>query len=251
MTSRKNQDHPKAAVSIAAARPSERSFSLVETVVAVALIAFLIVEMSGVNGNAINFADYSRKALQASYLAKRLLAQVEYQASWRTPLKDIATNEKDHAFEDAPDFKYDLSIEPLPNSLDLMFKILSGGLFGDDKDKKDAGGGEDNDKDNDKDGMGAMLEQMKGMIQTAVGDDPIWIAKVSVSWPEGARRSSVDMAMVITDIKKLETTLVPLLQKTPQAPSSAGVPPGALPTNSAQPQGGGNTGAGAGNMGGP
>jgi hypothetical protein len=241
MTSRKNQDHHKAGTSVAAARPNERSFSLVETVVAVALIAFLIVEMSGVNGNAINFADYSRKAMQASYLAKRLLAQVEYQASWRTPLKDIATNEKERGFEDAPDFKYDLSIEPLPNSLDLMFKILSGGLLGGDKDKADG-------EADDKGGMGAMLDQMKGMIETAVGEEPIWIAKVSVSWPEGARRSSVDMAMVITDIKKLETTLVPLLQKAPQVPGG-NQPPGAIPPNPVPPNGGG--GNGAGNAGGP
>jgi type II secretory pathway pseudopilin PulG len=219
MISRKNQDHPKLTASMASQRPGERSFSLIETVVAVALIAFLMVEITGVNGNAINFADYSRKALQASYLAKRLLAQVEYQASWRTPLKDLTINEKNHAFEDSPDFKYDLSIEPLPNSLDLMFKILSGGLVDAKKDKSDQEGG-------DQGGLGAILEQIKSMIQAAVGDDPIWIAKVSVSWPEGARRSAVDMAMVITDIKKLESTLVPLLQKNQQP---TGAPPQGSP----------------------
>ena len=222
MTSRKNPVNPDSGMTRVVERSGERSFSLVETVVAVALIAFLIIEMSGVNGNAINFADYSRKALQASYLAKRLMSQVEYQASWRTPLKDMAANEKNRPFEDAPDFTYDLAIEPLPNSMDLMLKILSGGLVGGQKDGKSESG------DADASGVGAMLEQIKGLIQTAVGDDPIWVAKVSVSWPEGARRSSVDLAMVITDIKKLESSLVPLLQKTPQN-SGSNLPTGALP----------------------
>jgi type II secretory pathway pseudopilin PulG len=221
MISKKNPVSPDNGLSQPGDRRGERSFSLVETIVAVSLIAFLIVEISGVNGNAINFADYSRKALQASYLAKRIMSQVEYQASWRTPLKDIAADEKDRPFEDAPDFTWSLKVEPMPNSLDLMFKIMSGGLVG--------GEGKD-DEDGGKSGVGAMLEQIKSVIKTAVGDDPIWIAKVSVSWPEGARRSSVDLAMIVTDIKKLETTLTPLLQKGGQQP---GVPqvPGALPVN--------------------
>ena len=222
MILKKIPDNHDKVVSPAAARPGERSFSLVETIVAVSLIAFLMIEVSGVHGNAINFADYSRKALQATYLAKRLMAQVEYQASWRTPLKDIATNEKDRAFEDAPEFTYNLKIEPMPNSLDLMFKIMSGGLVGG-GDKKDG-------EDGDKSGMGAMLEQIKGMIQQAVGDEPIWVANVSVSWPEGARRSSVDVAMIITDTKKLEGTLSPLIAKAPQVPSG-GQPAGGLPQN--------------------
>lgn len=175
-------------------RLGERSFSLVETVVAVSLIAFLMVEMSGVHGNAINFADYGRKSLQATYLAKRLMAQVEYQAQIRSPLKDIAVNDKEHAFEDAPDFQYSLSIEPLPHSLDIMFKILSGGLLDGDEKKNEQGEAQS---------VSGMLEQLKGPIQTAVGEDPIWIAKTSVSWAEGARRSSVDLAMIITDIKRL------------------------------------------------
>lgn len=213
-------------------RLGERSFSLVETVVAVSLIALLMVEVSGVHGNAINFADYARKSLQATYLSKRLLSQVEYHASRRTPLKDLAINDKDHVFEDAPDFSYNLTIEPLPNALDLMFKLMSGGMVG----GEDGEGG-----DEGKEGIGAMLEQLKSSVQTAVGEDPIWVAKVSVSWAEGARRSSVDTALIITDIKKLEGTLTPLIAKVPQSQTST-PPPGGLPkqgTLPGQPNGNG------------
>lgn len=202
----------------------ERSFSLVETMVAVSLIAYLILEVSGVHGNAINFADYSRKALQASFLAKRLMAQVEYNASRRTPLKELAINEKDRPIDGAPDFQYSLSIEPLPNSLELMFKVLSGGLVGGQKD------GEDGEDKND---VGAMLEQVKSMIEAAVGEEPIWIANVSVAWAEGARRPSVDLAMILTDIKKLETTLVPLIAKAPKVATSGR--PDKMPTNEKLP----------------
>ncbi len=228
MTSSKSPDNHKNPGVGDPGKPGERSFSLVETMVAVSLIAFLIIEVSGVNGNAINFAEYSRKALQATYLAKRLMSQVEYQASWRTPLKDLTTNEKDHAFDDAPDFLYSMSIEPVPHALDLMFKLMSGGLVGgdskEDKDSKDGG----DDKDG---GMGAMLEQIKGVIQTAVGEDPIWVAKVSVSWAEGARRSSVDLGMIITDTKKMESTLGPLIAKAQPPPGGGGGIPGGIPTN--------------------
>lgn len=202
------------------ARPSERSFTLVETVVAVSLIAYLMLEVSGVHGNAINFADYGRKSMQAIFLAKRLMSQVEYQASQRTPLKELAINEKDRSFDDAPDFQYSMTVEPLPNSLELMLKVVSGGLIG------EVGKGEESGEKND---VGAMLEQVKTMIEAAVGEEPIWLANVSVSWAEGARRPSVDLAMVITDIKKLESTLTPLIAKAPKTPNSS--KPQSMPSN--------------------
>lgn len=191
-------------------RRGERSFSLLETIVAVSLVAILLVEVSGVHGNAIAFNDYGRKVLQASYLAKRLMSQIEYQASFRSPLKDMAVNEtSEKPFEDAPDFSYTVNIEALPHAIDLMFKIFSGGMLGDkDKDSKET---------SKEEGMGAMLEQIKGMITQSVGDDPIWIAKVEVSWPEGARKASTSLAMIITDTKKLEDSVGKILD-TAQVP---------------------------------
>lgn len=224
MTSEMSQDNPKTGcenkVKKRFSRLGERSFSLVETVVAVSLIAYLMLEVSGVHGNAINFADYGRKSMQAIFLAKRLMSQVEYQAAQRTPLKELAINEKERQFEDAPDFQYSMTVEPLPNSLELMFKVLSGGLVG---------GGKDGEEGEEKNDVGAMLEQVKSMIEAAVGEEPIWIANVSVSWAEGARRPSVDLSMVITDIKKLETTLTPLIAKAPRTPNSD--KPQTMPSN--------------------
>ena len=224
MTSKMSQDNPNPACGNKRKnrlfRPGERSFSLVETVVAVSFIAYLMLEVSGVHGNAINFADYGRKSMQAIFLAKRLMSQVEYQASIRTPLKELAINERERQFEDAPDFQYSMTVEPLPNSLELMFKVLSGGLVG---------GGDKGEEGGEKNDVGAMLEQVKSMIEAAVGEEPIWVANVSVSWAEGARRPNIDLSMMITDIKKLESTLTPLIAKAPKIKNSD--KPQSMPSN--------------------
>ena len=195
-------------------RRGERSFSLLETIIAVSLVAVLMVEVSGVHGNAISFNQYGRKVLQGTYLAKRIMAQVEYNASIRTPIKDMAAKEKDKPFEDAPEFSYSLSIEPLPHALDLMFKVIAGSAMGEGDSKKD-----------DSSGPGAMLEQIKGLIEQSVGDEPIWIAKVEVNWPEGARRGSTQLAMIVTDTKKIEESVGKLLDAAP-APAGAAPPVG-------------------------
>ena len=54
-------------------RQREGSFTLIETVIALAIIAFLIVEVAVVQGNAIVFSDYSRNIAQATYLARRVM----------------------------------------------------------------------------------------------------------------------------------------------------------------------------------
>jgi hypothetical protein len=112
-----------------------------------------------------------------------------------------------------------MTIEPMPNALDLMFKVVSGGLIGDSGDDGKSGGKSD---------VSAMLEQVKGMIEAAVGEQPIWMANVSVSWAEGARRPSVDLAMIITDTKKLEGTRIDAFKRTA---STAATPPVAAELN--------------------
>lgn len=208
-------------------RRGERSFSLLETIVAVSLVAILMVEVSGVHGNSIAFNQYGRKVLQASYLAKRIMSQIEYQSTIHSPLKDIAIPEKDKPFEDAPDFSYSVVIEPLPHAIDLMFKIFSGGM---------AGGKDKDDKDgDDKDGASAILEQIKGVINQSVGEDPIWIAKVEVSWAEGARKETTSIAMILTDVKKLEDSVGKVLDLAPATPPVGGIPPTSPNVNSAIP----------------
>src|SRR5690242_15156259 len=76
---------------------SQASFSLIETVIALAIVSFLILEVAAVQGNSIVFAEYGRNVTQAGWLAKRVMSQVEYY--WRSkPFKDLETNIVDQKF---------------------------------------------------------------------------------------------------------------------------------------------------------
>ena len=67
-----------------------------------------------------------------------------------------------------------------------------------------------------------------------------------MTWPEGARRASTSVAMIITDIKKLEDSVGKILDQAPAGggggPGSVpgGVPPG--PPGGAPPPAGGGVG---------
>src|SRR5438045_2407884 len=92
-------------------RFSERSFTLLETLVALGLMIFLIVEVSGIQGNAIYFNQYGRHTIQATWLAKRLMSQVEYHW-YNRPFKELEqSNEEDRPFEDEPDYSYKVEIK--------------------------------------------------------------------------------------------------------------------------------------------
>ncbi len=203
----------------------ERSFSLLETMVAVSLVAVVMVEMTGIQGKSIAFNDFGRKALQATYLAKRIMSQIEYNSTIRSPLKSMEMNDSDKTFDDFPDFTYSVKIQPLPKTLDFMFKVFSGGMLGGDEG--------DSKSEKDDDGVGAILSQIKPMIEQSIGEDPIWMANVEVSWPEGASRNRTSLSLMLTDTKKLEESLGKLLDAAP-LPTEGSAPP---PANSGAPNG--------------
>lgn len=213
-------------------KPTEASFSLIETVIALGLIATFLLEMAGVQGNAIYFSDYGMKATKATWLARSVLSRVEYEARNR-PLKElkVAGSEQNREFENfkEEDFQYNLSIEEwkLP-----IFNLLSAG-----------GGGGDDEGGSSEEG-----EQQEDMFTTAAKmifeDEPMFkIAKVEVSWPEGAFRNSVESSLLIANIKKINEAFVKfnLKEKVPKQDQQKGKtppkvppvgtpPPGSLPT---------------------
>ncbi len=202
---------------------SERSFTLVETVIALSLMAFLIVEMGGVQGNAIAFAEYGRRVSEASWLAKRLMAEVEYQSSFR-PFKELETSLKDQKFEDAPDYSYDLEIQEW--KLDIA-SVLAAALT-----SRSGGDGESSP-------LASMGEVVKLALQQAIGDDALKMARATVYWPEGATRNSTSVGMILVNQEKMDTTLAGLkgawdaLQKqesgSPNQPPQGGTQPGGQP----------------------
>lgn len=176
-------------------RVGEQSFSLVETVIALSLMAYLIIEMGGVQGNAISFAEYGRRVSEASWLAKRVMAEVEYNASFR-PFKELdGASVKEQKFEDSPDYSFDVEIKDWKLNLAT---VLSGAL---------AARQNDEDGDTGADGLG---EIVKMALEQAVGEDAFKIAKVTVYWAEGAARNSTSLGTILTNQEKMDSTLAGL-----------------------------------------
>lgn len=180
-------------------KPGERSFSLIETVIALSIVTFLIIEVSAVQGNAILFSDYGRNITQAIWLAKRVMANVEYRASY-SDFKDLEVSEPVQAFEDFPEYSYSLEIREWKLSLTQILQMaISGNL----------GGAEASD-DSDDPNAGELRFIEQGVKQV-FGDEPIFMtARVEVSWAEGAARNNTSLTHLFTNQKKLDDYIATL-----------------------------------------
>jgi type II secretory pathway pseudopilin PulG len=202
----------------------EGSFTLIETVIALAIIAFLIVEVAVVQGNAIIFSDYSRNIAQATWLARRVLSQVEYH--WRTkPFKDLVVHQAEQKFEDFDEYSYALDISEWKFP---FVKMLHSALGGGGKASKNKDDFDKRVKDVDTSGMNGVVEQV---VKQVFGDEPIFlIAKVDVSWPEGAQRNAVSMSYLMTNQAKIDEAIASMKQvydrltKPPAKPGQPGTP---------------------------
>jgi hypothetical protein len=195
---------------------SQGSFSLIETVIALSLVAFLIVEVAAVQGNSIVFSDYGRNITQASWLANRVMSRVEYYSKIK-PFKELETNITDGTFDDgaspapcavmSPDecrerYTYSLEIKEWKFPfIQLLQSTLGGGPSEGDEDKEDT-------KEDASGGMGKMLETV---IEQVFGKEPIFLtAHVEVYWPDGAARNSTGLTYLLTNQVKLDEAIVQL-----------------------------------------
>lgn len=185
-------------------RQSEGSFTLIETVIALAIVAFLIVEVAAVQGNSIVFSDYGRNITQASWLARRVMSQVEYY--WKSkPFTELETNITDGRFEDNEEYTYTLEIKEWKFPfLQLLQSTLGGGPAA----GGDEGGGDDKPAEPAAGGMGQMVETI---VKQVFGSEPIFMtAHVEVSWAEGAARNSTGITYMLTNQAKLDESILPL-----------------------------------------
>jgi type II secretory pathway pseudopilin PulG len=236
-------------------RPGERSFTLIETVIALSLITFLVVEVAGVQGNSVVFAEYNRNITHASWLARRVMSQIEYY--YRTkPFPDLIKEVKDGKFEDIPDFTYAIDIKEWKFPfIKLLQSTLGGGPGGGDSGENTKA---EKAKDADK-GVAQLLDQVVSQI---FGKEPIFMtAHVTVSWPEGAARGSTELMYLLTNQAKLDEAIVAMRptwdqciksqqekpNKTNPTPGSGGTPgsnpgsnPGSAPAPGTAPGSGGN-----------
>lgn len=178
----------------------EASFTLIETVIALSIVVFLMAEVSAVQGNSLVFADYGRNITQATWLARRVLAQVEN--NWRMkPFKDLMTVTPETEFEDFKEYSYALEIKEWKFPFAKMLQQVLGG--------EKLGAGEDDKKETAKGQDGGFSGMIDTVVKQIFGDEPIFmIARVEVSWPEGARRGSTSLTYLLTNQAKLDEAIV-------------------------------------------
>lgn len=182
-------------------RQSQGSFTLIETVIALSIVAFLIVEVAAVQGNSIVFSDYGRNITQASWLAQRVMAQVEYY--WKSkPFTELETSITDGKFDDNDEYSYSLEIKEWKFPfLQLLQSTMGGG-----------GGGEGEDGEGgDEAGAGGMGKMLETVVDQVFGKEPIFMtAHVEVSWSEGAAKNSTGLTYLLTNQAKLDEAIVQL-----------------------------------------
>jgi hypothetical protein len=80
--------------------PRELSFTVFETIVAIGLLMTFMLEMAGGQGTVVNKVEYSRRSTDAIWLAKRIMAQVEYNyQNFELKELDTSTSVKDQKFQ--------------------------------------------------------------------------------------------------------------------------------------------------------
>ena len=164
-------------------RSTERSFTLVETMIALGMLASIILQISGVQGNSIYFSEYSQNVTNAVWLAKRVMSQVEYH--WESQdFKSLETEVDDGRFEDFPDYSYALKIKDWK----LPITSLLGG--GNGSESEDSGS-----------------QMLSGVMDKVLGKELLKVAHVEVFWAEGAQRNSTEVTLLLTNQKKVDEVI--------------------------------------------
>ncbi len=202
---------------------TERSFTLLETIIALAILTGTILQLVGSQGKIAYFNEYARRLNESSWLAKRVMSQVEY--NWtHYPFKELETSLKDQKFEGLNDSDYTYNLEIKEWKFPLLDFVT--------------GGGSEKDKDGDKvkqtSAQEAEGDMVRQMLDQVLGDEILKIAHVEVFWPEGAKRNSVTLTYLLTNQRKVDEELMKLepvyqevekVQQKENNPNAQGVEP--------------------------
>lgn len=185
-------------------KQTERSFTIIETLVALAILLPVVIETVTTQGSIINNNTYMHRMTEATWLAQRVMAQVEYnydihrfkdlEIESEQPFK-IDSVESDSGF----DYTYKLTIKEW--KLPLFDLLINGG-------PKDPDAEDDDSSSSDGGGGLGGIPGIEGVIKSLFEDHILKIANVEVFWPEGARRDSVTLTLLLTNQKALDQHLL-------------------------------------------
>ncbi len=169
-----------------------------ETLIALAIMLPVIIESVGTQGAIINGSTYMHRVTEATWLAKSIMSQVEY--NWHHyPFKELErglNKVEDYPIEERDeDFDYTYKLDIQEWKLPLFDLLLGEGASAED--------GEDGDSE----GGGGILAGIPGIekaIESIFDGHMLKIAKVEVFWPEGARQDSVTLSLLLTNQMALD-----------------------------------------------
>lgn len=180
----------------------EKSFTLIETIVALGLISSFLIQVILIQGRSVEFSDYNRRVTQAGWLAKAVMAQVE-RAATLYPFPDLKLNVREERFTDdictqdpivGCDYTYSASIEEfkLP-----IIEMIAQAVLGDQKGNA----------------AGSPGDVIQSQIKNYLGDEQFRMAKVSVHWPSGSRQENYDLVYLIPNQMKMDESALSLKGK--------------------------------------
>lgn len=173
------------------------SFTLLETIIAVSVMSIFVLEVAQIQGGGIYFYEYGRNAVKASWLAKRVMSQIEYQ--WKQKdIKDLETETRETPFKDDPEFKYSITIKEweLP-----IFDLLSHKDKDSDSDSSSSSSSSSS-SENPASSLGSS-SMIKDTFSSIMDGSILKVANVRVSWPEGAKSNDVSLSLLLPNQKRL------------------------------------------------
>ena len=215
-------------------KSQEFSFTLLEVIIAVGLLTAVVMQVAGGQGSLFEITDYSKKATEATWLAKRIMSEVEYNyAQYDLKELETTTSIKEEPFKDIndPDFDYKYSIDIQEWKLPLIDFIAGGGGKSSEEKEKDKDEGR-------AESSVAGIPGLDGIVTQIFDGHMMKTAHVEVSWAEGALRNSVALTYLLTNQKKLDEYILTKVntwdavrkKMDPNAPPAGAKPPAGTAT---------------------
>lgn len=191
----------------------EDSFSVFETMIAIGMLAVVLLQITTIQGQVVYSLEYSQKMSSGMWLAKGLMARVEYEWATRDFSEmDIKVKEKKVGDEfwgaDASkafkDFSYRITSEEW--KLPILNFLTGGGASSQEPSVTGVSRAPD-------DGSSSLVSQQ---LEAIFGGHIMKVATVEVFWPEGARKGTASLSMLLVNQKALDLQILAL--KSPKAP---------------------------------